>query len=108
MLGEQAGDPRQSGGLDFLMRSQTRLAETLTLLRTLPTLCSTLVATSAMPAWREATSSCLCTRSSSSSASRRSVMSSTTARAPSDSPAGPDQTLRARQHGAASRDPVGR
>ena len=33
-------------------------AEVLTLLSTLPTLCRTLVATSAMPAWREASTSC--------------------------------------------------
>ena len=40
-----------------------RLADTFTLLRTLPTLCSTLVATSAMPACREASISAFCTLS---------------------------------------------
>ena len=63
------------GALDCLTRSATRLAEMLTLFRMLPTLCSTLVATSAMPAWREAVISCLCTRSSSSSDRLRSVVS---------------------------------
>ena len=66
MLGSGASATRASPAhFDFLMRSDTRLAETLTLFSTLPTLCRTFVATSAMPACREATSSCLCTRSSS-------------------------------------------
>src|SRR5439155_26515795 len=46
--------------LDLLRWSATRVEETLTLLSTLPTLWSTLVATSAIPAWRDATSSSLC------------------------------------------------
>ena len=51
--------------------------ETLTLLRTFPTLCRTLVATSAMPACREASINCLCSFSSCPSDLLRSVMSST-------------------------------
>ena len=53
-----------------------RLAETLTLLRTLPTLCNTLVATSAMPACREASISAFCTPSYLASISLRDEMSS--------------------------------
>ena len=51
--------------LDCLTRSATRFADMLTLFRMLPTLCRTLVATSAMPASRDAVISSLCTRSSS-------------------------------------------
>ena len=72
-----AGRPRgtRPGLWTVLTRSVTRLAEILTLFKMLPTLCSTLVATSAMPAWREAIMSCLCTRSSSSADSLRALMS---------------------------------
>src|SRR5207244_10973773 len=55
--------------------SPTRFAETLTLLSTLPTLCRTLVATSAMPACLEASRSCCCRMSSRCSAAIRSVTS---------------------------------
>ena len=44
--------------LDLRDLSAMSEAETLTLLRTLPTLCRTLVATSAMPARREASTNC--------------------------------------------------
>ena len=55
--------------------SEIKAAETLTLLSTLPTLCSTPVATSAMPASREMSTSRRCVRSSSFSARFNSVRS---------------------------------
>jgi hypothetical protein len=61
--------------LGFLTLSVTSVAEMLTLFSTLPMLCSTLVAISAMPAWREASRNCCCSTRSRSSASTRSVMS---------------------------------
>src|ERR1035441_9929741 len=77
------------GALDCLTRAATRLSEILTLFRILPTLCRTLVAISAIPAWRDAVISCLWTRSSSRSDSLRSVVSWITATAPRIWPSGP-------------------
>ena len=63
------------GTLERRSFSITRLADTFTLLRTLPTLCSTPVATSAMPASRDVSTNFCCDSRNASSASRRSVMS---------------------------------
>ena len=62
--------------------SKTILMETLTLLSTLPTLWSTLVATSAMPARREARSKSPCAFFNSSSARLRSSISARNSRVP--------------------------
>ncbi len=60
---------------DLWTLSATRELEMFTLLSTLPTLCNTLVATSAMPASRELSTSCRCTSPSFASASFIAVMS---------------------------------
>jgi hypothetical protein len=72
--------------LDRWTFSIKRVVETFTLLSTLPTLCRTFVAISAMPARREASMSCRCFRSISSSASFKAVKTLEMPKAPTTAP----------------------
>ena len=60
VLMQQRGDPGQPCALRLATFVRRDTDGRVTLFSTLPTLCRTLVATSAMPAWREASSSCRC------------------------------------------------
>src|SRR5207237_10136455 len=84
------GDP--GGGQPEAIARGTRFAETLTLFSTLPTLCSTLVATSAMPACLEASRNCCCRTSSRRWAATRSVTSRSMPTMRTPSPAGSPTT----------------